>query len=217
MLSINLSSGTVPSEWKVLLITPVYKSADGSVTILLYHFYVLHQKPWNVWFMVRSLIMSLTLFHLINLASFLVGQLFNNCYYFIIIFMMLSLMGTKLMPFIWSTQDLHKAFNSISHSNLLDELREFLINGNLWNCYLSDDMQCVHINGAIIIPTCHFWCAPREYRWHNMFYNYVNLFIYHIFNLSANDTSLRAYYQDDLLCHTCWSIQTLQSTLMHFQ
>ena len=48
--------------------------------------------------------------------------------------------------------DLRKAFNSVSHSKLLDKLRDFDIFGDLWNwfyCYLSDHMQCVCINSAI--------------------------------------------------------------------
>ena len=48
--------------------------------------------------------------------------------------------------------DLRKAFDSVSHSKLLDKLREFGIFGDLWNwfhCYLLDRMQCVRINGAI--------------------------------------------------------------------
>ena len=72
--------------------------------------------------------------------------------------------------------DLRKAFDSVSHSKLLDKLRDFGIFGDLWNwfyCYLSDHMQCVCINSAIsdFLPVISGIYAPREYPWPNTLYN----------------------------------------------
>ena len=102
LFNLSLSSGTIPSEWKIHLITPVYKPADRSC--------INNYRPisllCNISKVLESLIHDKIIPHVSTLISpyqfgFLVGQLFNNCYCFFIIFLMLFHVDIKLIPFIW--------------------------------------------------------------------------------------------------------------------
>ena len=151
LFNLSLSSGTIPSEWKIHLITPVYKSADRS--------YISNYRPisllCNTSKVLESLIHDKIIDHVTAIISphqfgFLSGR--STIQQLLLFFHHIYDAVSHGYQTDTIYLDLRKAFDSVSHSKLLDKLRDFGIFGDLWNwfyCYLSDRMQCVRINSAI--------------------------------------------------------------------
>ena len=152
LFNLSLSSGTVPSEWKIHLITPVYKSADRSC--------INNYRPisllCNISKVLESLIHDKIIPHVSTLISpyqfgFLSGRSTVQQLLLFLHHIFDAVSCGHQTDAIYL--DLCKAFDSVSHGKLLSKLKEFGICGDLWNwfyCYLSDRMQCVRIIMSII-------------------------------------------------------------------
>ena len=131
LFNLSLSIGAIPTEWKIHLITSVYKSADRSL--------VKNYRPISL-LCIASKVLE-TLIH-----SVLLSHTFN--YITIHQFSFLPRWSTtqQLLLYLKSVYqasshgqqtdsiylDFRKAFDSVPHSKLLLKLRQFNFSGKLW-------------------------------------------------------------------------------------
>ena len=149
MLSLN--SHSIPRDWKQHTIIPVYKSGDKStlknyrpISLLCSISKLLENLIYNkiIEFMRKSISCHQFGFqkHKSTLQQLLLY--FND-------------LCISKSPIDTIYLDFTKAFDSVSHNELLLKLWSIGINGNLWQwftCYLNNRIQCVSVNNCLSTP-----------------------------------------------------------------
>ena len=149
LFCLSLSSHSIPEEWRIHQITPIHKSGDRSL--------VSNYRPISLLCSISKVLERIIYNHVLGFISCSISpsqfgflrnrstaqQLltFLNCVHE-------SLLAKTQSDVIYL--DFRKAFDSVSHNELLFKLWCLGIRGNLWcwfKAYLSDRMQCVAING----------------------------------------------------------------------
>ena len=169
LFNLSLSTGAIPAEWKIHLITPVYKSADRSPVknYCLISFLCIASK------VLETLIHSKLLSHIfsnitIRQFGFLPGRSTTQQLLLYLHSVYQASSHGQQTDSIYL--DFRKAFDSIPHSKLLLKLRQFNISGKLWewfSSYLHNRFQCVIICNSISdLATISFIrCPSRQHSW----------------------------------------------------
>ena len=150
LFSLSLKSGKIPTEWKVHCIVPVYKSGDKCsianyrpISLLCSVSKVLERLVYDKLFAFLENKISINQFGFLRnhscvqqLLCFLhnISKALDNKSQFDVIYL-----------------DFMKAFDKVSHQNLLLKLQQLGIKGKVWNWiyeYLSNRQQLVSINGV---------------------------------------------------------------------
>ena len=161
LFSLSLIKGVVPSDWKCHNVIPIFKSGDKStvknyrpISLLCYVSKVLERLVYN----------KILDFYSDSISCHQFGFCKNK-----------SSLQQLLLYFddLCSSRnqtdsiylDFSKAFDSVSHSNLLLKLWSAGITGGVWSwlqSYPSDRSQCVLVNNRqyISLFTCQIWCTP---------------------------------------------------------
>ena len=150
---------SLPAEWRDHYITPIPKSGDRSV--------VSNYRPISLlscisnylsgWFLTRSVPSSLKpLFPMLSLALFKIIQLLSSFCYI-----------PRALLVLWNSHqqlntvflDIRKAFDTVSHDQLLLKLWHLGITGSVWQLiksYLTGRRQCVRVEGQLSgwLPVC---------------------------------------------------------------
>ena len=145
LFSTSLSKHTVPSEWRIHVITPVHKSGDKSqvnnyrpISLLCNTSKVLEQLVYS------KIISHITRFLTPQQFGFLKNK--STAQQLLILFNIILSTNhqTDVIYF-----NFKKVFDSVPHNELLFKLKSLGISGNLWlwfKLYLSNRYQCVKIN-----------------------------------------------------------------------
>ena len=149
MLSLN--SYSIPGDWKQHTITPVYKSGDKST--------LKNYRPISLLCSISKLLESLIYNKIIkfmrkSISCHQFGFQKHKCTLEKLLLYFNDLCISK-NPIDTIYLDFTKAFNSVSHYELLLKLWSIGINRNLWQwfaCYLNNLIQCVSINNCLSIP-----------------------------------------------------------------
>ena len=151
LFSLSISQHYIPTQWKIHLITPVFKSGDKTA--------VTNYRPISLLCSVSKLLERLVYNHLIdfissNISSSQFGFLPNRSTLQQLLTFLNEIFISNRSGF--STEviylDFKKAFDSVAHHELLLKSWNFGITGNVWKWlenYLSNRYQCVSINGHI--------------------------------------------------------------------
>ena len=163
LFCLSLSSHSISEEWRIHRITPIHKFGDRSL--------VSNYQPISLLCSISKVLERIIYNHVLGFISCSISpsqfgflrnrstaqQLltFLNCVHE-------SLQAKTQSDVIYL--DFGKAFDSISHNELLFKLWCLGIRGNLWcwsKAYLSDRMQCVAINGHTsgLLPVLS--CVPQ--------------------------------------------------------
>ena len=81
LFSLSLTSGKIPTEWKIHTIVPVFKSGDKT-SVKNYRpiiSSIMFPKFWNDLYTIKSLIILLIIFPIINLDSSNTNLPYNSC------------------------------------------------------------------------------------------------------------------------------------------
>ena len=141
----SLCKHTIPSEWRIHVITPVHKSGDKSL--------VNNYRPISLLSNTSKILEQLIYNKIIHhISNFLTPQQFGFLKNRSTVQQLLVLFDT-IMSTDYQTDviyfDFKKAFDSVPHNELLFKLKSMGISGNLWlwfESYLSNRQQCVKIN-----------------------------------------------------------------------
>uniref|UniRef100_A0A1X7VU98 Reverse transcriptase domain-containing protein n=1 Tax=Amphimedon queenslandica TaxID=400682 RepID=A0A1X7VU98_AMPQE len=157
--------GSIPQEWKVLLITPVHKSGDKSSA-----------KNYRPISLLCSLCKILERFVFDHIMSFVAPAISVSQFGFVKgrstqqqLITMLHGIADNLDNWLASDiayLDLKKAFDTVSHDILLSKLRSLGINGQIFNWllnYLTNCTQQVTINGSLSSPLGSYLVYPRQH------------------------------------------------------
>uniref|UniRef100_A0A1X7SUM2 Reverse transcriptase domain-containing protein n=1 Tax=Amphimedon queenslandica TaxID=400682 RepID=A0A1X7SUM2_AMPQE len=151
LFNLSLIQASLPSEWKVHKITPIYKSGDRSS--------VCNYRPISLLCTISKVLEKL----IYNAVSeFLVEAFSSSQFGFLagrstlqqlLVFLadLHQNMENKVMTDVIYL-DFQKAFDTVPHKVLLDKLWSIGIQGNLWNwfySYLNSRLQTVSINGHL--------------------------------------------------------------------
>ena len=147
----SLQFSTIPSEWKVHRISPVYKSGDKSL--------VTNYRPISL-LCIASKVLERLIFD--QVGDFLSDSFSPSQFGFLPgrstlqnLLIFLSDLNNNLNsrePTDVIYLDFRKAFDTVRHDILLQKLWDVGISGNLWlwfKEYLSSRQQCVSINGSL--------------------------------------------------------------------
>ena len=145
LFSTSLCKHTIPSNWRIHVITPVHKSGDKS-QVNNYHPISLLSNTSKI---LEQLIYNKVIHHI---SSFLTPQQFgflknrSTVQQLLVLFDVILNTDhqTDVIYF-----DFKKAFDSVPHNELLFKLKSMGISGGLWlwfKSYLSNCQQCVKIN-----------------------------------------------------------------------
>lgn len=150
LFNCSLRSSTIPQEWKLHRISPIFKSGDKSL--------VSNYRPISLLCIVSKLFEQIIYDKIIDFISpklslsqfgFLRGKSTNQQLLSLLNIVHNNLDHRSSTDVIYL--DIKKAFDSVSHSKLLYKLWSFGITGRLWSwfqAYLSNRSQMVVINGA---------------------------------------------------------------------
>ena len=145
LFNLSLSTGAIPTEWKMHLITPVYKSADRS-SVKNYRPIFLLCIASKI---LETLIHSKLLSHVFNITihqfGFLPGRSTTQQ---LLLYLQSVYQASSHGQQTHSIYlDFRKTFDSVPHSKLLLKLRQFNISGKLreWFSNLHNRFQCVKI------------------------------------------------------------------------
>jgi len=146
MTSIN--NGTMPAEWKIHKIIPVYKSGDKTSTS--------NYRPISLLCIISKLLERLIYNKIINTVS---NSITPHQYGFqrgsstlqqLIVYFHQLITSKEEIDVIYI--DFRKAFDSVPHNDLLVKLWNMGISGTLWRWfafYLSNRRQCVSVNNSL--------------------------------------------------------------------
>ena len=145
LFSTSLSNHTIPSDWRIHVITPVHKSGDKSL--------VNNYRPIsllsNTSKVLEQLIYNKVIHHI---SSFITPQQFGFLKNRSTVQQLLILFDIIINTNYQSDViyfDFRKAFDSVPHNELLFKLKSLGISGTLWlwfKSYLFNRRQCVKIN-----------------------------------------------------------------------
>ena len=145
LFSTSLSNHTIPSDWRIHVITPVHKSGDKSL--------VNNYRPIsllsNTSKVLEQLIYNKVIHHI---SSFITPQQFGFLKNRSTVQQLLILFDIIINTDYQSDViyfDFRKAFDSVPHNELLFKLKSLGISGTLWlwfKSYLFNRHQCVKIN-----------------------------------------------------------------------
>ena len=151
LFSLCMTQCSIPSEWKMHRITPIFKAGDRMsvknyrpISLLCNVSKVLERLIFDKVspFVTRQITMSQFGFlrnhssvqQILKFLINIVNQIDNKCQCDVIYL------------------DFRKAFNSVPHKELLHKLRSIGIKGSVWKwfeCYLSSRVQCVAVNDSM--------------------------------------------------------------------
>ena len=151
LFNLCLTQGSMPSEWKIHQITPIFKAGDRSC--------VNNYRPVSLLCCVSKVLERL-IFD--KIVQFVTQQISPSQFGFLrhhSSLQQLLIFLSKIISSLESKQafdviymDFKKAFDSVPHRELLHKLRSVGILGSLWKwfeSYLTSRFQCVAINGSL--------------------------------------------------------------------
>ena len=149
MLSLN--SHSIPGDWKQHTIIPVYKSGDKST--------LKNYRPISLLCSISKLLESLIYNKIIEFMRKSISchqfgfQKHKSTLQQLLLYFNDLCISKSPVDTIYL--DFTKAFDSVSHNELLLKLWSIGINGNLWQwfaCYLNNRIQCVSVNNCLSTP-----------------------------------------------------------------
>ena len=225
LFSLSLVSCTIPQEWKIHCIVPVFKSGDKCS--------ISNYRPISLLSSVSKVLERLIYD---KLFEFLGSKISRNQFGFLknhsSIQQLLCFLNSVSSALDSKAQmdviylDFNKAFDSVSHGGLLLKLRLLGINGNVWKWilnYLSNRQQLVSINGVRSTVLTVTSGVPQGSILGPLFFlvfindlpDYVTHSQVHLF---ADDTKCSkvikyiddvSILQDDINCLLSWSVEWL--------
>ena len=148
LFMLSLSQHYLPLEWRTHLITPVFKSGDKSS--------VRNYRPISLLCVISKLLEKLVydkILHFLSpsLSPFQFGfRPKHSSTQQLLSFLNIILQSNSQTDVIYL--DFKKAFDSVSHNELLVKLWSIGVTGNLWKwfkAYLFDRWQCVRLNDCV--------------------------------------------------------------------
>ena len=150
LFSLCLSKHYIPEEWRIHLIIPIFKSGDRSA--------VKNYRPISLLCTISKVLERIVFAHIIDFVSNSISPMqFGFLQNHSTLQQLLVFLRDIYNSFTHNTPtdvlylDFKKAFDSVSHNELLFKLWRFGITGNLWKwfkAYLSHRHQCVSLNNS---------------------------------------------------------------------
>ena len=150
LFSLCLSKHYIPEEWRIHLIIPIFKSGDRSA--------VKNYRPISLLCTISKVLERIVFAHIIDFVSNSISPMqFGFLQNHSTLQQLLVFLKDIYNSFTHNTPtevlylDFKKAFDSVSHNELLFKLWRFGITGNLWKwfrAYLSHRHQCVSLNNS---------------------------------------------------------------------
>ena len=154
LFCLSLQQSYIPDEWRMHLISPIFKSGDKSL--------VNNYRPISLLCVISKVLERLIFKHLLDFASSsLSSTQFGFRQKHSTLQQMLVFLNNVYDTIKNNSQtdvvylDFRKAFDSVAHNELLFKLWSFGITGNLWSwikAYLTQRLQCASINNSVSSP-----------------------------------------------------------------
>ena len=154
LFSLSLHQSYLPAEWRMHRITPIFKSGDISA--------VANYRPISLLCVTSKVLERLVYKHLSDFASKSLSPVQYGFRQKHSTLQQMLVFLNKVYDSIHRNAqtdivylDFKKAFDTVSHSELLYKLWSFGITGNLWRwikAYLTNRLQCVSINSCVSSP-----------------------------------------------------------------
>ena len=148
LFSLSISLQSIPADWKIHLITPIHKAGDRSL--------VSNYRPISLLCIISKVLERILYKRLIEfLSSSISSRQFGFLKNRSTVHQLLTFLNEVYGSSCSKSQldviylDFKKAFDSVSHNELLVKLWSSGVTGNLWlwcKAYLSNRSQCVTIN-----------------------------------------------------------------------